>query len=206
MSCQNCASYVEARLRIRPEHAAEAGAEAVLGQHLADQHAGAGQQQLLQESRPERLRKQAAVEQAHRFQGQAGLVTARPLLLPRQQFLRHRVAVAVADDVDAAHAERGEQALLQVGLVGDGVVVVARLGRIAEADHVGGDDRGETLAQRGPQPVPVPGRDRRAMQQQQHRTGAASAAGLVEHRMAAMHIVPAMLVPVLEGDGLLGWL
>src|SRR5690606_20149833 len=87
--------------------------------------------------------------------------------VPRQQFLSDAVAVVMREYVDGAiDAQFGQQRLLDVRLLEQAVVMPARLGRVAEAEHVAGDHP-VALRQRLPERLPVPAGGGKAVNKQQ---------------------------------------
>ncbi|MNN62683.1 hypothetical protein D3C81_1780080 [compost metagenome] len=88
-------------------------------------------------------------------------------MVSSQQLLGHAAAVIVCQQVHRlVDLEVGKQRLLQVGLLDQAVAMVERLGRIAKAEHVAGDEA-KALGQRRPEVMPIPTCRRESMQKQQ---------------------------------------
>src|SRR5471032_1436900 len=84
-----------------------------------------------------------------------------------EQFLGDAVAVVVGQHMHRLlHAQVVEQRLLQIGLFQQAIIVVHRLGRFAEPQHVARDHQ-VALGQRLPHVVPVPAGGGEPMNQQQ---------------------------------------
>ncbi|KES20813.1 hypothetical protein FG99_28270 [Pseudomonas sp. AAC] len=181
-----------ARPGARAEHLGEVGGQLATVEEAPEEAAQRAEQQLLREHRAVRLGEQPAIEEHQR--GQLDL----SFQVPRQQFLADAVAVVVDQQVHGlAHRQMLQQRLLQVGLLMDAVGVVARLGRIAEAEHVAGDHP-VAPGQRLPQLVPVPGGAGEAVDQQQR----LARAGLPVADGVAVEVEGAPLrAPVAQGDG-----
>jgi hypothetical protein len=101
-----------------------------------EQKTEARTQQLLDQAGAVRFREQAAVQE------QAGLPAphAEPLVLPRQHFLRHRVAVVVGQHMKLLETELLDEHLADIRLLHDAVVVADGLGAEAEAEQVHGHE------------------------------------------------------------------
>ncbi len=119
-------------------------------------------QQGLNPPGPVGLGKQAAVEKQYRAQAcQRG-----PSLgLPSQQFLGHRVAIVVGENVKALKTGGGGDRLTDIGLDVHVVGSRVRFGGVPETQQVRGG-QAEIPAEVGPDPMPVPGGGREPMDQQ----------------------------------------
>lgn len=151
---------------LRTENPGQAAREGAFGAEHTHQRTGRAREQSLHRAWTMCLREESAVEQADRFDDEGIVTVAAAVVGASEQFLRHGVAVIVRQDVVATDPVFAEQLFVQVGLIGDGVVVVAGFGRPAEADHVGGDHPGESGAQARPDRVPIPGRGRETVDTQ----------------------------------------
>ena len=92
-------------------------------------------------------------------------------LVARQQFLTHRVAEVVGQDMRVSDTQVMQQRLVHVGVIVHRILVGNRLRREAHAHHVRSDD-GEPLRQRRPNRFPIKGIERIAVDQQQRRPAA----------------------------------
>ncbi len=138
-----------------------------------------------------RFREQPAVEE------HAGGESQPTFVMAGEQFLGDAVAVVVGQHVQRlVDSQAAEQRLLQVGLFQQAVAMPARLGRVAEAEHVAGQ-YAVAPRQRFPEVVPVPGGAGEAVDQQQR----LALPGLPVADREALEVQAAALrAPGLQGD------
>lgn len=156
----------------------------------ADERAKWAVQQLLDQSCAVRAGHDAAVQQA-----EASHAEGEPAVtLAGEEFLRHRVAVVVGEDMGLGDAAISEQRLRKIGLIEDGVGIARGLRREAKADEIRGN-ASVARRQRGPHLAPIPGRGGEAVQKEQR--GALTLVP-VKDRMPAVGELSSAVSPCLE--------
>src|SRR5690606_34975240 len=159
----------------------------------ADQRPERTEQQLLYAHQMVGFGEQTAIEEHATGQWQV------PVLMPGDQLLRHAVAIVMGQHVQRAlFANMRQQHLLQIGLLQQAIGMAARLGRVAETEHVAGDQP-ITLGQRRPQAMPVPTGAGKSMNQQQW-LGRRVTGDPVTDRVTAKVQRLALRTPFIQGD------
>ncbi|MNT33578.1 hypothetical protein D3C72_1695120 [compost metagenome] len=176
---------------LRPENLPKTFHQPVSTEGTTDHPAQRAEQEFLHQHRTMGFRKQATIEKHA-----TGQLPMR-LVMPRQQFLGHAVAVVVSQQVHRLlDTQVSEQRLLQISLLQQAVLMIGRFVRIAEAEHVAGN-HAITLGQWLPQVMPVPTGGRKAVDEQQRVTLPCRP---VMDAMTTEHERLAALAPDTQGD------